>query len=145
MHSHHTKDKGDLAVAKAHADLAEQGYIVLFPTTEHAPFDVVAYRDGGFHRVQVKYRSAKNGAVVADFRSGWTDRHGVHKKEIDKAAVDLFCIYCPQTDECYYLRPSDYRQSATLRTSPSRNGQKIGVLVAADFRLVPEVTAIAPG
>ncbi|HZF39634.1 MAG TPA: group I intron-associated PD-(D/E)XK endonuclease [Blastocatellia bacterium] len=40
---HHTKNKGDLGVAKAHCDLIEKGYIVLIPSTEHAPFDLVAY------------------------------------------------------------------------------------------------------
>jgi len=145
MHQHHTKDKGDLAVAKAHADLVGKGYIVLFPTTEHAPFDVVAYRDPTFHRVQVKYRTARNGVVEADFRSGWTDRHGVHKKDIDKAAVDLYCIYCPETDECYYVRPGDHRQSAKLRITATRNGQRVGVLNASDFRLVPDNDAAPPG
>ena len=48
MHSHHTKDKGDLGVAKAFADLVSRGYAVLFPATEHAPFDLVSYRDGRF-------------------------------------------------------------------------------------------------
>lgn len=46
--AHHTKDKGDLGVAKAHADLTAQGFMVLMPLTEHAPFDLVAYRDGVF-------------------------------------------------------------------------------------------------
>ena len=46
MAAHHTKDKGDLGVAKAYADLVGQGYTVLFPATEHAPFDLVAYRRG---------------------------------------------------------------------------------------------------
>jgi hypothetical protein len=59
--THHTKDKGDIGVAKAHADLVTQGYVVLFPATEHAPFDLVAYRNGEFERVQVKYRSAGSG------------------------------------------------------------------------------------
>lgn len=48
MVRHHTKDKGDLGVAKAHADLVTKGFYVLFPTTEHAPFDLVAYADGAF-------------------------------------------------------------------------------------------------
>ncbi|WP_371815001.1 group I intron-associated PD-(D/E)XK endonuclease [Mycobacterium sp. DL440] len=39
---HHTKDKGELGVAKAHADLVGKGFYVLFPATEHAPFDLVA-------------------------------------------------------------------------------------------------------
>jgi hypothetical protein len=36
MARHHTKDKGDLGVAKVHADLASKGFMVLFPATEHA-------------------------------------------------------------------------------------------------------------
>jgi PD-(D/E)XK endonuclease len=45
MARHHTKDKGDLGVAKVHADLACEGFTVLFPATEPAPFDLVAYAD----------------------------------------------------------------------------------------------------
>ena len=62
MARHHTKDKGDLGVAKVHADLVSKGFTVLFPATEHAAFDLVAYADGEFYRLQVKYRSARSGA-----------------------------------------------------------------------------------
>ena len=48
---HHTKSKGDLGVAKAYCDLVEKGFIVLFPTTEHAPFDLVAYDGSRFVRI----------------------------------------------------------------------------------------------
>jgi hypothetical protein len=72
--AHHTKDKGDLGVAKAHADLAAQGYVVLFPATEHAPFDLAAYRDGVFERVQVKYRSASSGKLEVALRGNSRDR-----------------------------------------------------------------------
>lgn len=44
MVQHHTKDKGDLGVAKAYADLVGKGFDVLLPTTEHAPFDLVAHK-----------------------------------------------------------------------------------------------------
>jgi hypothetical protein len=137
MPRHHTKDKGDLGAAKAHADLVSKGWIVLFPTTEHAPFDLVAYREGEFRRVQVKYRSAENGALCVVFRSLWADRHGVHAMPMDKDAIDLVCIYCPQTDGCYYVRPNDHGNSVTLRITPSRNGQRLGVLLASEFREVP--------
>jgi hypothetical protein len=59
MAGHHTKDKGDRGVAKVHADLVAKGYTVLFPATQHAPFDLVAYRNDGSRRLQVKYRSAR--------------------------------------------------------------------------------------
>jgi len=136
--AHHTKDKGDLGVAKAYADLVGKGYQVLVPMTEHAPFDLVTYRDGAFLRVQVKYRSADStGAVEVAFVSTWSDRHGVHKREIDKAEVDLFCVYCPDTDECYYLRPRDHGASMKLRIIPSKNNQRARVWSAADFRTIP--------
>ena len=51
------KSRRDLGIAKVHADLVSQGSRVLFPATEHAPFDLVAYAAGEFHRLQAKYRS----------------------------------------------------------------------------------------
>lgn len=141
MARHHTKDKGDLGIAKAHADLASKGSTVLFPATEHAPFDLVAYDDGQFHRLQVKYRSARAGAVSVNFRSVWADRNGTHMTRMDKSAIDTVCIYCPETDECYYVRPDDYGASVTIRISPSRNGQQEGILNAAAFRELPRTKA----
>ena len=132
--AHHTKNKGDLGVAKAHADLVAQGYMVLFPATEHAPFDLVAYDGSAFLRVQVKYRSARSGALEVQFKSMWADRNGTHAAPMDKASVDVVCIYCPETDECYYVRPAEHGASVTLRVVPTRNGQLIGVLAASSFR-----------
>lgn len=142
--AHHTKDKGDIGVAKAHADLTVQGYIVLFPATEHAPFDLVAYRDGVYERVQVKYRSARSGKVEVAFRTSWADRRGTHVRPVDKAELDVVCVYCPETDECYYVRPTQYGASVALRVTPSRNNQSTGVLVAAAFRPMPEALVSTP-
>ena len=139
MVRHHTKDKGDLGIAKVHADLVSKGFTVLFPATEHAPFDLVAYAAGEFHRLQVKYRSARAGAVKVQFRSMWADRNGTHMTPMDKGAIDTVCIYCPETDECYYVRPDAHGTSVTLRIAPSRNGQQAGVLDAAAFRELPRV------
>jgi len=137
MGAHHTKDKGDLGAAKAHADLAGKGYMVLFPATEHAAFDLVAYRAGEFYRVQVKYRSSRTGSMSVHFRSVWADRNGTHMKPVDKAEIDVLCIYCPETDNCYYLWPHQFGQSVTLRVAPSKNSQQRGVLPAESFRTFP--------
>ncbi len=138
MASHHTKDKGDLGVAKAFSDLVAKGYTMLFPATEHAAFDLVAYRAGVFVRVQVKYRCARAGVIKLNMRSPWADRHGVHSVPIDKDAVDVICIYCPDTDECYHIRPSDHGVSVNLRIAAPRNGQQKRILVASAFRDLPE-------
>ncbi len=52
---HHTKNKGDLGVLKAQVDLCSKGYLILTPLSEHSPFDIVAYKNGEFIRIQVKY------------------------------------------------------------------------------------------
>jgi hypothetical protein len=117
--------------------LASKGFTVLFPATEHAPFDLVAYSAGEFHRLQVKYRSARAGAVTVKFRSMWADRFGTHMTPMDKDAIDTVCIYCPETDECHYVRPHAHGASVTLRIAPSKNGQRAGVLDAAAFRDLP--------
>jgi hypothetical protein len=124
-------------VAKVHADLASKGFTVLFPATEHAPFDLVAYAGGEFHRIQLKYRSARSGAVVVKFLSMWADRNGTRTAPIDKSAIDAVCVYCPETDQCYYLRAGAHGASVTLRIAPSKNGQHVGVLDAAAFREMP--------
>lgn len=137
MARHHTKDKGDLGVAKAHADLAEQGYLVLWPATEHAPFDLVAYAEGEFLRVQVKYRAAKRGVVEVALGANWADRHGTHRRPLDKAEVDVLCVYCPDTDACSYLLLTGLGACVMLRIEPTRNGQVRGVRMARDHRSVP--------
>ncbi|WP_253946864.1 hypothetical protein [Mycolicibacterium rhodesiae] len=34
------------------------------------------------------------------------------------------CIYCPETDECYYVRPHAYGASVTLRIRPAGTASK---------------------
>jgi hypothetical protein len=138
MQPHHTKDKGDLGVAHAIADLADQGFVVLTALTEHAPFDLVAYRDGRFFRIQVKYRAlSSSGTIEVQFRRTWSDASGRHVQAIDKEEIDFICIYCPDTRSCHYIDPKAFRRSVTLRMAPSRNGQSRHVRLASDFRLIP--------
>jgi hypothetical protein len=134
---HHTKDKGDLAVAKVHSDLVDRGATVLLPLTEHAPFDLVAYVDRAFYRVQVKYRSARNGRFTVEFSNSWADRHGSHHQPMPRDEVDAVAIYCPDTTRTYYLNPSNFRSRVNMRLEPTRNGQRLRILQASAFLLFP--------
>ncbi len=137
MTTHHTKDKGDLGVLKAQVDLAEKGYLILIPLSEHSPFDIVIYKDNRFRRVQVKYRSlTKKNTLELRFRSSWADRKGSHEKKIDKNDIDLICIYCPEKDTCYYINPKEWEQSVTLRFEPPKNNQSTYVHYAKDYTTV---------
>jgi len=91
MRPHHTKDKGDVGVAHAIADLADQGFVVLTALREHAPFDLVAYRHGTFARVRVKHRTlASNGAIKVNFVSSWSDSRGTNHRPIDNKRSTSF-------------------------------------------------------
>ena len=135
---HHTKQKGDLGVLKAQLDLFEQGFVLLNPMTEHAPFDLAAYKDKKFLRIQVKYKSVdKTGSITVHFLSCWADKNGTHMQPVDKGEVDIYCIYCPDTDECYYFNPTEFNRSVTLRVKMPKNNQSKNINLAADFRRVP--------
>ena len=138
MAPHHTKNKGDLGVLKAQVDLFEQGFTVCVPLTEHSPFDLVAYKGGEFRRVQVKYRALnKNGVLEVKFSTCWADRNGTHTVPIDKDEVDLYCVYCPDTDRCYYIEPAEFGSNVSLRVKTPKNCQAKRVNFAADFRRAP--------
>src|SRR5690349_12295313 len=115
MRAHHTKNKGDFGLFQAQLDLVKKGYGILLPMTEHEAFDLVAYKEGKFLRVQVKYRRAFNGVIRVPFFSSWADRHGVHVVQMEKTVVDLVCVYCPDTDRCYYVDPRRFGGAVLLR------------------------------
>lgn len=135
---HHTKDKGDKGTGNVIADLLSKGIQVCLPLSEHLPFDLIAVKeDGSLLRVSVKYRTLKKGSVYVVFSNSYSDSHGVHTKEIDKNLIDLLAIYCPETKEVYYVIPSEFDKSVTLRVEESKNNQTKGIHFAKDYLLVP--------
>ena len=138
MKQHHTKSKGDLGVLKAQVDLYSKGYLILVPLTEHESFDIVAYKDNKFKRIQVKYRSInKHGNLDVQFKSSWADKHGSHMIHVDKQEIDLYCVYCPETDECYYFDPSLFSKSVSLRVKAPKRSTSSNMKFAEDYREVP--------
>ena len=140
MNVHHTKQKGDLAVFKAQLDLYQQGWWVAIPLTENAPFDLIINKNGVSKTIQVKYSSAKNGAFPANFRASWADKNGSHVTHINKELIDLYCIYCPDTDECYYIDPKQFSNinQVSFRLIVPKNNQTKNVYWAKDYKIVPD-------
>lgn len=134
MNEHHTKTKGDLAVLKIAADIAEQGWIVAFPATEHAPFDLIGYDGLRCWLIQVKYAHLSDGAVTAVLTSSWTDKHGNHRKNLDPSKIDLLAIYCGDTKGTYYLKAEECPVSSVrFRVKPSGNNQVKRVRQASEY------------
>jgi hypothetical protein len=138
MRYHHTKNKGDFGVLKAQLDLYEKGYLILTPNTEHSSFDLVAYKNGVFKRVQVKYRAAKDGVICVPFKTSWADKNGTHTKQYDKNELDLMCIYCPDTDKCYYIDPHSCKKTLNLRLIEPKSHQKNKINMAEDYLEIPD-------
>jgi hypothetical protein len=137
MRKHHTKNKGDLGVVKVQCALVEQGYSVLIPLSEHEPFDLVAYRHGVFKRIQCKYRSVRKGSIEVQFKSSWTDKNGSHHQPMEKSEVDVIAIYCPDTDDCYFVAPAQFDKAVTLRVTTPTNNQNLNINWANDYLRVP--------
>jgi len=135
---HPTKTLGDLGVLKAQLDLTQKGYIVSRPQTEHAPFDLVITDSNGSQTVQVKARSVNSsGTVEVRLLSTWTNSKGVQRRAVDKRWIDLYCIYCPDTDSCFYLKPPLRKKTIKLRVRAPKNGQEKHIKWASDYREVP--------
>lgn len=136
MKYHHTKTLGDLGVLKAQLDLFKKGYIICIPLTEHSPFDLIVYKNNKCYTIQVKSRNVnKNGLITVQFRSIYSDSNGTHSKTINKNDINFYCIYCPQTDECYYFNPKKYKRSISLRVEKSKiNNSKIKFI--KDYKII---------
>ncbi|QKQ74401.1 group I intron-associated PD-(D/E)XK endonuclease [Nostoc sp. TCL240-02] len=113
---HHTKDKGDLAAAKVIADLVEKEYSVFVPVvTEHAPFDLIAYKNGKCYRIQAKYScdgTLKN-------KSNWADKNGCHEKKYKSDDFDFYGLYLPDINKVVY--PSITFGGCGIRTTPPKS------------------------
>lgn len=131
--AHHTKQKGDLAVLKVKADLVEKGFFVGSLDTEHAPFDIFAYKDYQIKRIQVKYRSLKKGAISVNFKTSWADKNGSHVNFVDKNHIDIYGIFCPETNKCYYLNPKNFNKYVALRVETAKNNQTAAINYADNY------------
>jgi hypothetical protein len=86
-------------------------------------------------KVSVKYREVDGrGGVTVRNRNTWADRHGVHVKNHEPGDYDAVAIYCPQTNQCYYLRSSELSVTCTtLRINAAANNQTSGARAAETF------------
>lgn len=115
MKEHHTKEKGDIGVKAVDFDLTKKGFKTFSSNSEHLPFDIVAYKNKRFVRIQVKYRAMDNGTVEVSGRTSYADKNGTHSSFYDKDEVDYYAVYCPDVEKCYYVKPELVNSVLLLR------------------------------
>lgn len=96
---HHTKLKGDIAVAVVILDLTKKGYIISEPMSENAPYDLICDTGEKLLRIQVKYREDE----VIPYKNSWSDKNGHHSKKIDISKIDYFALVNKDLLVCYPL------------------------------------------
>jgi hypothetical protein len=115
---HHTKTKGDIAVALTISDLTIKGYTCFTPiVSEHLPFDIIAYKDNKCYRIQCKY--SKNGFISN--RTTWSDKNGSHKKFYDNSDFDYYAVYIPNLNKILY--PNIKYGGSILKFTPIKTAQ----------------------
>ena len=97
-------------------------------------------------KISVKYREMnRRGVVTVAARSVWSDRNGVHNKRHSPGDYDAVAIYCPGTDDCYYILASELSDSGTtLRIAPAGNHQTVRVGIARWFVDPDRIFPLAP-
>ena len=126
-----TKQKGNIAEAKVLTYLISQGFGVFVPWGEDNRYDLVCDIFGTLQRIQVKYVSPKNNCIEIPLRScnNWNNI------KYNKESVDIIAAYNPSDDKIYFIKLSDFKNTATvkLRFGNTKNCQKQFVRWAKDF------------
>jgi hypothetical protein len=140
----HPKSIGDRSMLAVMLALYDAGYVVLLPFGENTRYDLVINDGVHFERVQCKTGRLRNGTVR--FRASSSYAHHPNPKITSRdylGEIDYFAVYCPETGGVYLIPVADaqLRHKGSLRISPTRNGQKRRIRMAADY----EVTKVSIG
>lgn len=113
-----------------------RGYSVLLPFGVNQRYDLVLDQGDQFVRVQCKTGRLRKGVVEFNAVSIRSNTREVIQRGYE-GEVDLFLVYCPDTDRIYSVPIEEVSSSRLgyLRVAPTRNGQAQGVRWARDFEL----------
>ena len=133
-----TTTRGLLTELRVQAKLAEMGAHLLVPLGHDHPFDLVAYQDGRFSRIQIKTmrygRAAcqRNGTLFMSFSSNGVG--GKTVKCLTAAECDVVVGWHPETGLFYAAVPTGGR-GVHLRVTPALNNNTRLVNNAATYEL----------
>ena len=133
-----SRQEGGLAELKIAAEAADLGIAVFRPMNDGARCDLIF--DTGRRLLRIRCKTATRNGLVVDIRlhtSGHTPARGYAVTTYDAREIDGVAAYCRELDRCFLLPIAEFerRTCARLRLGPARNGQLMGVKMAADYPL----------
>jgi hypothetical protein len=96
---------GAVGVARVAGALFRNGYSVLAPMEDFAGYDLVAEKDGKFHRIQVKTTSRTEGDKT--YYRFMTSTGCESKLKYTRDRIDYLIAWAMDEDLFWLLRPSD--------------------------------------
>jgi hypothetical protein len=133
-----SRRKGDIAEKVFELMCVERGVEVFKPINSGSRIDYIIVHDGRFKKVQIKYISASNGKISVSFTKNQNGRKVDAKpmyKKYDKLEIDLFLVYCPDTQTWYNIpiELADDQNGIILRITSTKNNQIQNVNDAKDY------------
>lgn len=132
-----TNRLGEYAIAKVVMRAIEKGVVVFKPIIE-CRVDLVL--DDGFklYRAQVKYAgrtATKSQGAVPLPLSKWRNGGRSITPYYTATEIDVLLVYVRKIDRILWFGPEifDGRKNLQIRITPTRNNQRIGCLMAADY------------
>jgi hypothetical protein len=129
---------GEFAIAKVALRCIETGVTVHRPLLE-CRYDLVLDDGGKLYRTQVKYTNRSSpkqcrGVVPVSLRK-WRNGGRSVTPCYKATEIDLLLVYVVKLDKILWFGPEvfDGKQALHIRIEPTRNNQRKGCLLAADY------------
>jgi hypothetical protein len=133
--SDHPVDVGQRTEAIVLAELVRRGYRVLTPFGTNQRYDLAIDLGDRFLRAQCKTGRLRRGTIVFHPKSVRSNTHKTYCRTYENE-VDLFLVYCPETDRVYVIPIEEATSSVgALRVAPTANGQAKGIRWAREYEL----------
>jgi PD-(D/E)XK endonuclease len=134
--SRHPVDVGERSEAIIFAELVKRGHQVLIPYGTNHRYDIVIDVGDRFLRAQCKTGRLRQGSILFNTASTRVNTRRSFSTPYDADQIDLFLIYCPDTDRVYAVGVDEVPSGhGFLRVDPTANGQAKRIRWAADHEL----------
>lgn len=109
---------------------------MLIPYGTNHRYDLVIHFGDRFLRAQCKTGRLRRGVITFSTASTRVNTLRAYTTPYDADQIDLFLVYCPDTERVYALDVGEAASShGVLRVDPAANGQAKRIRWAADHEL----------
>lgn len=135
------KQKGNLTELKCISAFYELGYQCSIPYGENSRYDFIADVNGKLLKIQCKTsHEVESGVIEFSCRSCRSNTQSNLQRKYTTNEVDYFCTYWDNM--CYLVPINECSASKKLRFIPPKNGQKVGITFASDYKLPKQLSLI---